>query len=44
MRQCGEDIKAVIGDGDDALVRVDGAKRVICSLRVPGAGDGVEEG
>ena len=36
--------QARVGHGDDALVGVDRAKRVIRRLRLPGARDGVEEG
>ena len=39
----GEFGQALVGHGDDAVVRLDGAEGIIRRLRLAGAGDGVEE-
>ena len=39
-----QDVRALVGHDHDADIRVDGAERVVCSLGLAGAGEGVEEG
>jgi hypothetical protein len=39
-----ERFEAVIRDGDDANIGIDGAKWVVGRLRLSGSGDGVEQG
>ena len=44
VRELRERREPRVGHGDDADVRIDGAKRVVRRLRLLRAGDGVEEG
>ena len=44
MRQCAQRLKSRVRHRHDALVRVDGAERIIGRLRLPGPRDRIEQG